>query len=93
MKPCMTANKKEEIDFPKSKQMKYEQSKELLESSKPDDAVQAYVENVEKSLREEKITHTKSDCSGELTLSIGYCNEPLTPDLEIKKLLELADQA
>ena len=59
----------------------------------PDEAVNTYVEQVDGEMRRRQIHHEKSGCSEWLTLSIGYCNEPVGQTITADELLHLADQA
>lgn len=58
-----------------------------------DQEVRTYIEQVTADLNQEKIRHEKNPGSGFLTVSIGYCNEAYSPDIDPDELLNMADQA
>ncbi len=58
-----------------------------------DDEVENYVKRVLASLQALRIPHEKNPKYGVLSISMGYCNEPLTEKTDFDKLLNLADKA
>lgn len=58
-----------------------------------DEEVDDFIARVERDLRRREIPHEKSACGKLLSLSIGYCNEPVRKGVTPDALLNLADEA
>lgn len=58
-----------------------------------DRQVQEYAERVKSALVDKHIPHKSSPVNENLTLSIGWCNESVSPELDPEQLLRASDRA